>query len=235
MVQTKCPFLALKGIENNLTEESWTCMGEDCQLFSRTAGECMFRVVGKASEIYLSGLKNRQEEKDLVMLKDRSARMNEDEKLESAEIFFSQGEKALKHGQIEAALHSFKKTLSLSPGHARAIAGLGTAYSYLGRHDEAVIHFKQALSIYPDNPEVALELLKEYRKLYHDYSEREKMFNRIAGRMRIILWLIFPLVMRCACYIPAPLRFSRSSAHGQRKRSRLQLRLTPLLPGLTGV
>ena len=53
-------------------------------------------------------------------------------------------------GDFSKAVEHFKKYVSLSPGEANPLDSLAEAYFDMGRLDEAIANYKEALKINPD-------------------------------------------------------------------------------------
>jgi tetratricopeptide (TPR) repeat protein len=93
------------------------------------------------------------------------------------------GESELANHRIEAAVAAFTRVLRSDPEHIPAHAGLGVAYTRLGRPADAIAEFETALEIKPDLPELRSQLLRLYTDTYG--SEHAQLRLSRAGLARL--------------------------------------------------
>jgi tetratricopeptide (TPR) repeat protein len=87
------------------------------------------------------------------------------------------GMSELRRGNGEAALELLHKSLEINPGNSLGLHRLATAYDSLGRTDEAVTYFEEAVAAAPlHNPRI-VGLAMVYRRLGRPADARE-MYNK---------------------------------------------------------
>jgi len=69
---------------------------------------------------------------------------------------------------------AFKKGIQRAPDHITAHIGLGTAYSLMGREEEARVEAEEVLRI---NPKFSLDHFVKTAAPYKDQSEVDKIIN----------------------------------------------------------
>jgi membrane associated rhomboid family serine protease/Flp pilus assembly protein TadD len=77
-------------------------------------------------------------------------------------VEFAQGEAALDHNDLNAAIAHLQKYVAARPDDAIGHALLGSAFQQAERFDEAASEFEHSLAIEPDYPEVEVDLAKIY-------------------------------------------------------------------------
>ena len=67
------------------------------------------------------------------------------------DILIEKGDKAFEERNLDEAINSYTKALSLNPDSADLHYRLGLAYGHKGQLDDAILAFKQAISIEPNH------------------------------------------------------------------------------------
>ncbi|MDQ3706000.1 MAG: tetratricopeptide repeat protein [Chloroflexota bacterium] len=87
---------------------------------------------------------------------------------ESLDALYNQGNVYMDHGKYELAAEQFRKVLATAPEHHAAFYKLGYALEYLGRLDEAIEAYDQAVKTAPDpeltRPPEVLNFVAEARE-----------------------------------------------------------------------
>jgi tetratricopeptide (TPR) repeat protein len=66
-----------------------------------------------------------------------------------AQYLFKKAMEMYGMGKTETALKYLRQTLVIAPGYSKALFSMGTFLEELGRHDEAVARYEQAIRIEP--------------------------------------------------------------------------------------
>lgn len=75
---------------------------------------------------------------------------------QSAEMYYSLGQKYMEEGNFDMASLSLKKAVELSPDWAEAHNALGMAYFQLFKFDNAIAQFNKAIELKPDYTEAKI-------------------------------------------------------------------------------
>ena len=99
---------------------------------------------------------------------------------QSAERYLQEAIALHQKGDFEGAIAGYRTYLKLRPNAIDARSNLGAALAHLGRYEEAIAEYKQALGENGSNPEVLLNLGLAYYKTRPVHGCRATIF-RSAG------------------------------------------------------
>lgn len=83
----------------------------------------------------------------------------------------------------EEALQFLEQARKVKPDDARTLAGLGVAYSMMGKFNEAINASKQARTLDPQNPRLTLLLAGAYIQSRQNLAEAEQLLKEIEPMM----------------------------------------------------
>jgi tetratricopeptide (TPR) repeat protein len=93
---------------------------------------------------------------------------------QSPEVLFKEADSAYERGDIEQAIRLYEKLVKVQPDSIAARANLGAAFAHVGRYEDAVVQYKEALKRDPGNPGVMLNLaLARYKQAAFDKAAAE--------------------------------------------------------------
>lgn len=81
-------------------------------------------------------------------------------------------------GDLEKALELFKKYASLAPGDANPFDSIASLYWQMGKIDDAVANFKEALRMKPDFY-ISIQGLQYIAALREDYPEVRRLLDQV--------------------------------------------------------
>jgi Flp pilus assembly protein TadD len=84
--------------------------------------------------------------------------------LGEADRAFERATQAHQAGNLEEAIRGYLAILASHPGRADVRSNLGAAYSRLGRYEDAVAQYKQALALQGQNQAIRVNLALAYYK-----------------------------------------------------------------------
>jgi len=76
----------------------------------------------------------------------------------SARAWFDIGNAAVDRGELQNALHSYRRAVEIDPRFAQAFFNLGLLYKSLGHPREAEFYFRQSVELQPDSPSAHVQL-----------------------------------------------------------------------------
>jgi tetratricopeptide (TPR) repeat protein len=106
----------------------------------------------------------------------------------SAELYYSMGQKYLDEGKFELAVLSLKNAVQMKPDWAEAHNALGMAYYQLFRFNEAIIEFDRAIQYKPYYTEAKINKNRTMRSL--ERYEPEKRGLGIWAKLAIVIGAI---------------------------------------------
>ena len=92
---------------------------------------------------------------------------------------FQEADAAFKQGDAQRAIHLYEELLKLQPYSVEARTNLGAAFAHVGRYDDAVIQYKEALKHDSENPAIMINLaLAWYKEAAFDKAAVELEYLR---------------------------------------------------------
>lgn len=127
--------------------------------------EGLFRAITEAYDTLLMEGTRKEYDAEFTMKKFQGRKEEPAKGTANAAGFFSQGEQALKKGDLKAALYYFEAALKNTPDKGQYHAGLARALSRThGKNRDAETHYKRAIELEPATVDYYLELGRLYKR-----------------------------------------------------------------------
>jgi len=132
---------------------------------------------------YMGKMQQSVAEQETRQLESSLEQMSPQDRLERADLFFNRAEQMYFQGLLMEARNEYKKVILADPNHLQALRKMGTLCSINREFDEAILYFKRALKLEPEDLLLYNKILIQYCYMYEDYVAKDAMFERILVRL----------------------------------------------------